>query len=269
MNKTFRLLMIIVSMACCGVVMGQSLSSALKSYFELNGGIASFKNDQLREGLVEITKENVAVPSGDTPQSYVGRYMDEQLVDDYVSLLVPFMLDEGITTAQVEEINTFLQNPKAKTAVANATRMGSDEVLADMIAVIQRDMVTLLTDGTVNEVKKTASDERQRLFHGYYEQSGIEQLIPPLMKAQLGNQVSAEVMEKVNTYFERNMEPLLLMASDGVMSDEDLLVWTQLTEFPQYGKLINGATRAVSDPQQLGLNLIQKYMTWAEKTRGN
>lgn len=264
MKKTIQFLLLIVMMTCNGVMSGQSLSSALKSYVMLNGGVESFRNEQMRNGLTALTQNNGSMPEGYTAESLVNAYMDDQIVDDYISILVPYIIDEGVSASQITELNTFLKTPEAQVAVANAQKMGSVEVLSDMIAVIQRDMIEIITSGKINEVKVNASEERQRLFHGYYNQSGIEGLIPPLIKANLGENVDEGIVQKINTYLEQNMEPLLLMAAEGILTDHDLQIWTQLTEFPQYGKIIAGSARAVSDPQQLGMALITKYLEWVK-----
>ena len=265
MKKTIQFLLLIVMMTCNGVMLGQSLSSALKSYVMLNGGVESFRNEQMRNGLTALTQNNGSMPEGYTAESLVNAYMDDQIVDDYVSILVPYIIDEGVSASQITELNTFLKTPEAQVAVANSQKMSSDEVFADMIAVIQRDMLNIIISGEINEVKVSASKERQRLFHRYYNQSGIGRLIPPLIKANLGENVNEVIMQKVNYYFEQNMESLMLMAAEGIMTDEDLLVWTQLYEFPQYGKMIAGTTRAVGDPHQFVMALITKYFEWMKK----
>ena len=265
MKKTIQYLLLIVMMTSCGVMFGQTLSNALKSYVMLNGGVELIRSEQVRNSLTALTQKNESLSKGYTADSLVEVYMGDQIVDDYVSILVPYIIDEGVSATDVNELNTFLKTPEAQVAVANSQKMSSDEVCADMIAVIQRDMLNIIISGEINEVKVSASKERQRLFHRYYNQSCIGRLIPPLIKAKLGENVNEVIMQKVNYYFEQNMESLMLMAAEGIMTDEDLLVWTQLYEFPQYGKMIAGTTRAVGDPHQFVMALITKYFEWMKK----
>ena len=264
-----KLLLSFMLMLSFFMLPAQSMTSALKTYLLSNGGMENIKNDQLRSALIMVTPnlEN-GIPDGYTAESLVDAYMNGQMLDDFASMLMPYIADEGVTVAQIEELNALLKTPEGATAVANSIKMNTPEALADMMAVMNRDIMKLITSEEVNVVKTSASPERQQLFKGYYSQCGINEMLPNVFRAALaGQSIPDEIVQRMNKYFELNLETLVLNASEGIVTDDDLRFWTKLVQYPQYAQIVKGVNNAMGEPENLGLTIVTQFLDWAKKMK--
>ena len=89
-------------------------------------------------------------------------------------------------------------------------------------------------------------------------------MIAPLLKAQLAGKVSDDILNKVENYMSESLPILMLNASEGVMTDDDLRFYKKLCDKPQYAKMIDGITKAISNPQQFGMAILTNYSVWVQ-----
>lgn len=263
--KTMKFFLTATLMVCSLVLSAQTtVTKAVERYLVANGQSESM-GASLKPLLAQIPSMiELTIPNGYTAGSLAQKYVDERLVGDLSSAISPFVIEQDVTAEDINVLSDMLESPEGKVATANSQRLNSEECLADMMAIVQKDMMTLVAGGTPDKTPTKASAARKALFMAYYNSCGIDKLIPNMLKAQLAGQASNEMMAKVESYFNENMPNLMLNASEGVMTDNDLRFYQKLCAKPQYTKMIDGIAKAIGNPQQLGLSIITKYNIWVK-----
>lgn len=239
-----------------------SVTKSVERYITANGQIASQKAT-LKQTLVAIPRMmNMDIPSGYTAESLAEKYMKERFAEDFAATISPYIIQQNVTAAEIDEITEMFNTPEGKMATAHAQKMTSQEGMADVMAIAQRDLISILTKDTYQKTEVKASAERRALFAAYYKSSGIEKMISPLLNAISQGKVPDSIMAKFNAYFQENMLNLVLNASEGILTDDDLRFYEKMCNKPQYTKMIDGVTNAISNPQEMGISIITKYNIW-------
>lgn len=254
-------------MVCSLAISAQKeMQKELKRYLIANGQISSMTT-QMTTPLVKATELlQLQVPNGYTKESMVKKYVNERFITDFVSVISPMVAEQGVTAEQISVLADMLETPEGKTATLHSQKLSSDEGMKSMIEKIQPDIIAIVQGKTPQ--KHTANNvkpERKKLFTDYYKSCGIGSMLPAIIKAQMANaNLDETIQKKLETYLTDNMEVLLLMASEGVMTDTDLRFYNRLCAQPQYEKMINGMTSIMNNPQELGISILMKYKTWAD-----
>lgn len=262
--RTKTMIIAAVLMMCSAVVSAQtSVTKAVERYMVANGQVESMATT-MKQTLVAIPGMiSMNIPSGYTAESLAVKYIKEQFTEDFAATVSPYIIQQNVTAAEIDELTEMLNTTEGKTATAHAEKMQSPEGMADLLAIVQKDVVSILTNGTYQKTEVKASAERRALFAAYYKSSGIEKMMSPLLGAIAQGKLPDDVMAKINVYFQENMPSLMLNASEGVLTDDDLRFYQRMCNKPQYSKMIDGVSNAISNPQELGMSIITKYSTWA------
>lgn len=238
-----------------------SVTKSVERYMVANGQIAS-QSATLKQTLVAIPRMmNMDIPSGYTAESLAEKYMKERFAEDFAATISPYIIQQNVTAAEIDEITEMFNTPEGNMATAHAQKMTSQEGMADIMAIAQRDLISILTKGTYQKTEVKASAERRALFAAYYKSSGVDKMISPLLDAISQGKVS-DVVAKIKAYFQENMPNLVLNASEGILTDDDLRFYEKMCNKPQYTKMIDGVTNAISNPQEMGISIITKYNIW-------
>lgn len=263
--KTMKLFLAAALLVCSQALSAQTtVTQATERYLVANGQIGSMSNS-MKPLLVNLTGlMQITVPDGYTTESLVEKYIGERFIHDISASVAPYIIDQNVTAEEINVLSDMLETSEGKTATINSQRLNSDENLADMMAIVERDITTLMSGGKPEKTPVRASAGRKSLFMAYYNSCGIDKMIPSLIKAQLAGKASDETIAKIESYFNENMSNLLLNASEGIMTDNDLRFYQRLCAKPQYVKMIDGTANAISDPMKLGMSIVTKYKTWAE-----
>lgn len=260
-----RLLVLAVLFSIGNAAMAQTnYTSAILRYMRANGQMEQF--GEMEKAAVQIIallrSEVKTIPASTTNEQLAKKYAEEQFPTDIASIMSVKLRDE-VSVKEINQLSELLETPAGQLAVAHGNKMNEDENLADMMAQIGSDMADILQGKTPKPVKVTASAERKKLFHNYY-QASIAQLIEPMIKMYFPEDDGSETYKNATKYMMENMEPLMLNASEGILTDDDLHFYNKLVQYPQFKKLANGVKDILSDPTNLGMQMVMKVSTWLQ-----
>lgn len=263
--KNFKLIFMLAMLMFSEVLLAQNtVVKAVERYVIVNGQVASMKAT-VTPSLVKVSaliqKE---LPKGYTAESLVDKYLETQFVQDFASIISPYVMEKNVTAVEINELSDMLNSPEGKIATAHSVKFSSDETLADVMAILQKDVLAIATGNSYKKTNAKASAERSSLFMNFYKLSGTEKMISPIINALSHGNIPANLLEKMKAYFEDNLPVLMLNASEGVLTDDDLRFYQKLYEKPQYTKMIDGITEAISNSQQLGIQILTHYNSWID-----
>ncbi len=263
--KIKSILTAVALMLCSIAVSAQtSVTSAIERYILANGQAESM-NSQMRQTLVQLpSMTQMSIPSGYTAETMADKYLKERLTKDMAFALSPYISEQDVTEDEINELSDMLETPEGKLATQHSQILSSEEYMLDMMAIIQKDILSIVTTGKYQKTEAKCSAERRTLFDAYYQLNGVDKMIAPLLKAQLAGKVSDDILNKVENYMSESLPILMLNASEGVMTDDDLRFYKKLCDKPQYAKMIDGITKAISNPQQFGMAILTNYSVWVQ-----
>lgn len=264
--KVKKILLVVTALLMFSSVLSaqKSVTKAVERYLIANGQLEPMSAN-LRPSFVKLPEMmQMKLPKGYTAESMADKYIKERFAQDFAAIISPYIMEKNVTVTEIEELSDMLESSEGRLATEHSQKMASDENMADMMAIIVKDVVSIMTKGTYVKTLVKASDERRLLFKSYYQSSGIDKMFPPLIKAQLKGKAPDTVIEKVEKYLQDNMPNLVLNASEGIMTDDDLRFYKKICDKPQYMKMIDGVTEAISNPEQLGVGMVTRYIVWID-----
>lgn len=261
-----RLLVLAVLFSLSNAMMAQTTyTSAIMRYMTANGQMDQF--DEMAKAATQVIAllrdEVKTIPASMTNEQLAKRYSEEQFPTD-IAAIMSVKLREQVSIKDINELSELLESPEGKLAVTHSNEMAKEENMTDMLAQIQSDITDIMQGKKPKPMKVTASEERKKLFHGYY-QGTMAKIMEPMINLYFPEDNGTQEYKQAKEYMMNNMENLLMSVSDGIMTDDDLRFFNKLSQRPQFKKMTDGIREIMSDPQSLGTQLVMKIASWMEE----
>lgn len=245
-----------------------SMTAAVERYLIASNRVASM-SEKMETTLVTLTPQlQLRVPSGYTAESMAQKYIESEFTKDVASLFSPYFVNDGVTIAEVNEVSEKFETPEGQLASKHEAKMGAQENLVDMMAIVQNGVLSIVQGKMPEKVKSTASAERKALFSAYYKNNNMDAFVSVAIAQMFaGKDVPQDMKIKMEKYFKENMETLMLNVSESILTDADLTFLGNLYAMPQYSKISESAIKVMNNPQEFGMGIIMKYKLWVDKLK--
>lgn len=259
---------LLLMLCVIGATAQTTYPEALKRYFTVNGGLEA-STEQLKSSYISITNMLVdggetTLPTGYTAESIVDEYMSKKQKDDYVSVFTPYFAEKA-TIAEINKLSDLYAAPAGQLANKHFIQLNNDpDIASDIQNLCYQAGVDIAAGKTPRKVQISATPQRQKLFHQYYESAGLKNALNSVITAQLSAlpDISADKQDALRAFFNDNFESVFLNASEKYVTDTDLEYYIKLTSTPEYKKATKVTSDVLQDAQGFGMSIVTKYSEW-------
>ena len=259
--KTTRIIITFILMLfTLGANAQDSYRETLKAYMKVNPNLQSFTSDKMKTALQGINSILLSDMDEDEAGKLTNRYLDEQLWEDLIELLMPSM-KENLTESDLKELTTILSTPEALSYTTHNMEW-TNAITESMTEPITEASKAIAVGKTPAPIKIADNIDKQ-----YVEKFTMlakeTEVYNQLKKGfEMGtNQLPEELMKWMND----NMTSMMVNSSFGIFTDQDLDFGINLCKMPVYKKTINATMSLLENPMAIGLTLITNYQNWLKK----
>ena len=191
------------------------------------------------------------------------RYLNEQLVDDYLEILIPPLQAQNITEADLQEVYSLLSTPQGKTFAAHKAEWENEcdseimnlmlEAVLDMEPEGEFELEPIQPDADINA---TYAAKMSKLLD---DMSVVSTMIKQLEEPSSDGSED-EMDPKMIDWFKENMPVIALNTAYGILTDKDLDFGQMLFTKESYRKFVDFSNN--NDYESNGATLFTKYMDW-------
>ena len=191
------------------------------------------------------------------------RYLNEQLVDDYLEILIPPLQAQNITEADLQEVYSLLSTPQGKTFAAHNAEWENEcdseimnlmlEAVLDMEPEGEFELEPIQPDADINA---TYAAKMSKLLD---DMSVVSTMIKQLEEPSSDGSED-EMDPKMIDWFKENMPVIALNTAYGILTDKDLDFGQMLFTKESYRKFVDFSNN--NDYESNGATLFTKYMDW-------
>ena len=190
-------------------------------------------------------------------------YIKEQLVDDYLEILIPPLQAQNITDADLLEVYSLLSTSQGQTYAAHKAEWENEldseilnlmlEVVFDMEPEGELELEPIQPDGDINAAYAA---KMSKLLD---DMSVVSTMIKKLEEP--GSDGSEDEMDpKMIDWFKENMPVIALNTAYGILTEEDLDFGQMLFTKESYRKFMDFSNN--NDYELIVATLFTKYMDW-------
>lgn len=284
MKRISKIFLMAIIMVMPMTTMAQeSYRKALMEWWQTNPKYTSVTQtmcEQLGGSIKELNKKILKNPAeGD---KLAEKYTSEQLVDDVFEALIIPSFKESMTKAEIKEIAKLVTTPEGKSFQEHSDQMETmigTTLIGTIMTSVMNDEGNSLKNGDlkiddIEEIKDCPQEYKDK-FNEYFDNDGFDynSIFEQLKDLQgLDNGKDAEQNKKMLNYMmdylKRNIKAIVLNASYGTLTMEDLDFAIMLHKKPEYQKVTkcaNDLVKMLTTPEEIN-KATEKwgmmYMTW-------
>lgn len=284
MKRISKIFLIAIIMVMPMTTMAQgSYRKALMEWWQTNPKYTSVTQtmcEQLGGSIKELNKKILKNPTqGD---KLAEKYTSEQLVDDVFEALIIPSFKKSMTKAEIKEIAKLVTTPEGKSFQEHSDQMETmigTTLIGTIMTSVMNDEGNSLKNGDlkiddIEEIKDCPQEYKDK-FNEYFDNDGFDynSIFEQLKDLQgLDNGKDAEQNKKMLNYMmdylKRNIKAIVLNASYGTLTMEDLDFAIMLHKKPEYQKVTkcaNDLVKMLTTPEEIN-KATEKwgmmYMTW-------
>lgn len=257
MKKTRLLIALLVMLVASSGYAQDSYREAVKQYLNVD---EKFERLQV---IIPVWKMLFANDGKVNLDQLNERYLKEQMVDDYIEILIPPLQAQNITEADLQEVHSLLSTPQGKTYAAHLAEWQNEwdtEVMSLMLDVVydmdteeelELEPVQLNADidaAFATKVTKLVDD--MSIVSTFVETLNEPSPFSP----------DDETDPKVIDWFKENLPVIALNTAYGMLTDEDLDFGLMLFTKESYRKVVDFSNN--NDDKLMVTALLTKYMEW-------
>lgn len=272
MNTFCKSIFIAVALLCTtfSVRAQSTVTAALERYLVANGQMSQVAQNLAPNLEKIIPLMNIKVPAGYTEETLVEKYVSENMTRDIASAMAPTLMELNLSPAKLNVLSALLESEEGKLATQHALYMNSEEVMQDFMAFLYNGGVEIAQGKTPKDYVSKATPSRARLFSAYYDISGIDSYLEAFLHVLLSSQeqeIPADTQEKMILFLSKNMKPLMLDLSDGILSDRDLEFYAKVYSYPQYEQITQAIKNIMADAESFGMAIFSRFADWVETVK--
>lgn len=257
MKKTRFLIALLVMLVAASGYAQDSYREAVKQYLNVDD-----KFERLKP-VISIFKVLFVNDDKVDLDQLSERYLKEQLVDDYVEILIPPLQAQNITEADLQEVYSLLSTPQGKTFAAHKAEWENEcdseimnlmlEAVLDMEPEGEFELEPIQPDADINA---TYAAKMSKLLD---DMSVVSTMIKQLEEPSSDGSED-EMDPKMIDWFKENMPVIALNTAYGILTDEDLDFGQMLFTKESYRKFMDFSNN--NDYELIAVALFTKYTDW-------
>ena len=257
MKKTRLLITLLVMLVAASGYAQDSYREAVKQYLNVDD-----KFERLKP-VISIFKVLFVNDDKVDLDQLSERYLNEQLVDDYLEILISPLQAQNITEADLQEVYSLLSTPQGQTFAAHKAEWENEcdseimnlmlEAVLDMEPEGEFELEPIQPDADINV---TYAAKMSKLLD---DMSVVSTMIKQLEEPSSDGSED-EMDPKMIDWFKENMPVIALNTAYGILTDKDLDFGQMLFTKESYRKFVDFSNN--NDYESNVATLFTKYMDW-------
>ena len=257
MKKTRLLITLLVMLVAASGYAQDSYREAVKQYLNVDD-----KFERLKP-VISIFKVLFVNDDKVDLDQLSERYLNEQLVDDYLEILISPLQAQNITEADLQEVYSLLSTPQGQTFAAHKAEWENEcdseimnlmlEAVLDMEPEGEFELEPIQPDADINA---TYAAKMLKLLD---DMSVVSTMIKQLEEPSSDGSED-EMDPKMIDWFKENMPVIALNTAYGILTDKDLDFGQMLFTKESYRKFVDFSNN--NDYESNVATLFTKYMDW-------
>jgi hypothetical protein len=257
MKKTRLLITLLVMLVAASGYAQDSYREAVKQYLNVDD-----KFERLKP-VISIFKVLFVNDDKVDLDQLSERYLNEQLVDDYLEILISPLQAQNITEADLQEVYSLLSTPQGQTFAAHKAEWENEcdseimnlmlEAVLDMEPEGEFELEPIQPDADINA---TYAAKMSKLLD---DMSVVSTMIKQLEEPSSDGSED-EMDPKMIDWFKENMPVIALNTAYGILTDKDLDFGQMLFTKESYRKFVDFSNN--NDYESNVATLFTKYMDW-------
>ena len=257
MKKTRLLIKLLVMLVAASGYAQDSYREAVKQYLNVDD-----KFERLKP-VISIFKVLFVNDDKVDLDQLSERYLNEQLVDDYLEILISPLQAQNITEADLQEVYSLLSTPQGQTFAAHKAEWENEcdseimnlmlEAVLDMEPEGEFELEPIQPDADINA---TYAAKMSKLLD---DMSVVSTMIKQLEEPSSDGSED-EMDPKMIDWFKENMPVIALNTAYGILTDKDLDFGQMLFTKESYRKFVDFSNN--NDYESNVATLFTKYMDW-------
>ena len=257
MKKTRLLITLLVMLVAASGYAQDSYREAVKQYLNVDD-----KFERLKP-VISIFKVLFVNDDKVDLDQLSERYLNEQLVDDYLEILISPLQAQNIIEADLQEVYSLLSTPQGQTFAAHKAEWENEcdseimnlmlEAVLDMEPEGEFELEPIQPDADINA---TYAAKMSKLLD---DMSVVSTMIKQLEEPSSDGSED-EMDPKMIDWFKENMPVIALNTAYGILTDKDLDFGQMLFTKESYRKFVDFSNN--NDYESNVATLFTKYMDW-------